>query len=192
MEHEELSQDLPTNVQTLRQPFITASEFDEQLRTAKEWASGPHDKSNWLIRGRCIVGGWPFRLPKGRGSSGESAKMGEDKLLSILEAGVQTFASLTESGEIRGEHYCYNTFKGRAESIHAELFGPRRHAKRLGQELRFFQCPMRDGSVGGDGPLARLLEQLLKEMAEGRMLYVHCYGGHGRAGIVSCALLCIC
>ena len=39
-------------------------------------AGGSHDKSNWLIPGWVLLGGWPFRLPKGRGSAGESEDEG--------------------------------------------------------------------------------------------------------------------
>eukprot|EP00747_Dinoflagellata_sp_TGD_P182729 gnl/TRDRNA2_/TRDRNA2_37088_c0_seq1.p1 gnl/TRDRNA2_/TRDRNA2_37088_c0~~gnl/TRDRNA2_/TRDRNA2_37088_c0_seq1.p1 ORF type:complete len:141 (-),score=10.53 gnl/TRDRNA2_/TRDRNA2_37088_c0_seq1:18-440(-) len=81
------------------------------MQSAESWARGPHDKSNWLLQGRVVVGGWPFRLPKGRGSAGESEEYGMAKLASIVEAGVSTFVTLTEKGEVRGKPYAYNTFR---------------------------------------------------------------------------------
>jgi len=161
------------------------------LETFAEWAEGPHDKSNWLIRGKVIVGGWPYRLPKGRGSPGESLEEGEAKLRNILEAGVNTFASYTEKSEIRSQPFCYSTFKANAAMAYAEMHGPRRAAKRGGREIRFLMCPMPDGGVGPDESLARHLSELLAEISERRVLYIHCYGGHGRSGIVGCALLCL-
>lgn len=161
------------------------------LGDAADWARGPHAKSNWLLKGKVLVGGWPFRLPKGRGSPGETEEEGVEKLRSILAAGVATFVNMTEQGEIRGKLYCYATFKSQAEALHKDLVGPRRRQKQLGRELRFMHCPMPDGAVTSDGHLARFLQQLLEELRGGRVLYIHCYGGHGRTGIVGCALLCL-
>ena len=74
--------------------------FPARLQDPAAWAPGPHDKSNWLIPGCALVGGWPFRLPRGRGSLGESAEEGAKKLHSILDAGIQTFVSLTEEARL--------------------------------------------------------------------------------------------
>merc|ERR1712241_876392 len=51
---------------------------------------------------------------------------------------------------------------------------------------------MPDEGVTSDEGLASLLESLLNEIRdEQRVLYVHCYGGHGRAGVACCSLLCL-
>ncbi|CAK0896248.1 unnamed protein product [Prorocentrum cordatum] len=161
------------------------STFAEALETASTWATGPHDKSNWLVPDCILVGGWPYRLPRGRGSPGETAEEGRSKLSSILTAGTRTFVTLTEPRELRGKPYAWGAFKSEAEAQFAALHGPRRQAMRLGRELRFLQCPMPDGGVTSDEQLARLLAAILQELSQDRALYVHCYGGHGRAGIVS-------
>jgi len=162
-----------------------------ELTTAADWGTGPHDKSNWLFRKSVMVGGWPCRLPKGRGSIGESSEEGNQKLWSILNAGVSTFVSLTEPNEIHGKPYCYSTFRHKAEQFHADIHGSRRSLKAQNKDLRFICCPMPDGGACSDQALATLLEQLLFEVRNGRILYIHCYGGHGRTGIVGCALWCL-
>jgi hypothetical protein len=44
-----------------------------------------------------------------------------------------------------------------------------------------------------DGVMERLIEQLLQDVRDGRVLYVHCWGGHGRAGLMlSCVCACLC
>ncbi|CAL1171786.1 unnamed protein product [Cladocopium goreaui] len=171
-------------------PKLLAS-FREILEDAKDWAQGSHEKSNWLIPGWVLLGGWPFRLPKGRGSAGESEDEGAAKLASILDAGILTFISLTEHDEIRGKAYCYNRFRSCAERHHALVSLPRRQAKRRGTELRFLECPMPDGGTCADEKVMQLLGNLIQELEDGRAVYIHCYGGHGRTGIVACALLCL-
>eukprot|EP00929_Paragymnodinium_shiwhaense_P102058 TRINITY_DN65263_c0_g1_i1.p1 TRINITY_DN65263_c0_g1~~TRINITY_DN65263_c0_g1_i1.p1 ORF type:complete len:223 (-),score=25.36 TRINITY_DN65263_c0_g1_i1:162-830(-) len=119
---------------------------------------------------------------------------GEDEKHSgqeYMAAGVSTFSTLTERDEIRGKDFCYATFTKRAELAYTELHGKRRQLQREGKELRLLCCPMPDGLVGPDELLSRHLEMLLMELAEGRKLYIHCYGGHGRTGIVACSLLCL-
>ena len=155
------------------------------------WARGPHDKSNWIVPGCVLVGGWPFRLPKGRGSQGESPEEGLAKLHSILDAGINTFVSLTEEAEIRGKAYCFNSFQKAAEGRYRELHGPQRQARRVGLELRFLSCPMVDGGTCEDEKLLQLLLCILAELRASRAVYIHCYGGHGRTGIVACSMLCL-
>mmetsp|Transcript_32727 Transcript_32727/g.74822 ORF Transcript_32727/g.74822 Transcript_32727/m.74822 type:complete len:260 (+) Transcript_32727:56-835(+) len=167
----------------------TLEVFLAMLERKAEWAPGPHDKSNWLVEGHVLVGGWPGRLPKGRGSLGETKEEGEAKLQSILDTGVTTFVSLTEEKELRGSCYSYGAFKSTAERLHREREGPLRRQRQAGRELHFLRCPMPDGCATSDQLLLRLLQEVLEEIGNHRRLYVHCYGGHGRTGIVGCALL---
>eukprot|EP00913_Durusdinium_trenchii_P023707 g22268.t1 len=50
---------------------------------------------------------------------------------------------------------------------------------------------MVDGGTCADEKIIQLLQNLMQELQSGRAIYVHCYGGHGRTGIVACALLCL-
>eukprot|EP01047_Picozoa_sp_COSAG01_P035418 COSAG01_NODE_2715_length_7199_cov_15.544507_8_plen_256_part_00 len=50
------------------------------------------------------------------------------------------------------------------------------------RELRFLHCPMPDHDVIADESLLALVIELLREMRAGHLLYIHCYGGHGRTG----------
>lgn len=50
-----------------------------------EWCPGPHKRSNWIIPSILCVGGWPFRLPRGRGlERGENKIDGEKKVYFLL------------------------------------------------------------------------------------------------------------
>merc|ERR1712107_64408 len=53
-------------------------------------------------------------------------------------------------------------------------------------------CPMPDEQVTTDEEFAILLDKLLTELQDPqRVLYIHCYGGHGRTGVTCCSLLCL-
>lgn len=157
-----------------------------------ETARGPHTRSNWVPigwpRSRFCAGGWPFQLPSGYGFSGaESEASATAKARSLLEGGVTTFINLTQEGEIPVSG-SYGVWMPRLQDIEMSLFG-----EDVRTRLRFdILCEMPDGWVTSDAELAVLLERMLNEIDDAsRVLYVHCYGGHGRTGIVACSLLCL-
>jgi len=158
------------------------------------WARGPHSRSNWLPIGQrerlqFCVGGWPFKLPSGYGISGESDEEAETKVRLLLEAGVTTFVNLTQSTTHElllstASNSSYASWEPRVR-----LLGTRIGASTLNFSIK---CPMPDEGVTSDDLLAKLLEELLEELCDQeRVLYVHCYGGHGRSGVVGCSILCL-
>jgi len=57
------------------------------------------------------------------------------------------------------------------------------------KELLWIQLPIVDGGIAPDDTTAQLIVLLAEKMMEGRMLYMHCFGGHGRAGVFACLML---
>ena len=56
--------------------------------------------------------------------------------------------------------------------------------------LRFLHCPVPDFGVLPDGSMVGLVTELRKCLEKDkRVLYIHCYGGHGRTGTVLVNLL---
>jgi len=55
--------------------------------------------------------------------------------------------------------------------------------------IKWVQMPIVDCGVVEDTLMEALIETLLKDIGDGRVLYVHCWGGHGRAGTVVSLLL---
>jgi len=177
------------------------AELRKPLAWRKSWGCGPHSRSNWLPVGsreepQLCVGGWPFQLPSGYGmSDGETEEAGREKVRRLLEKGVTSFVNLTESNEfmISDKDYNYETWIPRVLEIAHSVYGGSEAQSDLRKTLRFdISCEMPDGLVTSDLKLATLLSKLLKELVNPeRVLYIHCYGGHGRSGIVACSLLCL-
>jgi len=46
-------------------------------------------------------------------------------------------------------------------------------------ELEFIRYPIVDGLVGPDSAVSQLVTDLCKRVRKGRVLYIHCMGGHG-------------
>lgn len=65
-----------------------------------------------------------------------------------------------------------------------------RDAEKLTKKrLKWFHAPIIDGSVGPDKKMLALIIELIEELKTGRILYVHCWGGHGRTAVVVCVIL---
>jgi protein-tyrosine phosphatase len=78
---------------------------------------------------------------------------------SLLGLGVTLFLDLTEEGEL--EPY-------------AHLVAPARHLR----------IPVRDFTVPDEGELLHALDVIDAELAVGGIVYVHCWAGCGRTGVV--------
>ena len=56
-------------------------------------------------------------------------------------------------------------------------------------DLSFVHFPIRDCGITDDGRVLELARLLVKAIAEGECIYLHCWGGHGRTGTLVCIML---
>lgn len=57
------------------------------------------------------------------------------------------------------------------------------------QNLTFVHFPIRDCGITDDDRVLELARTLVKNIAEGEIIYLHCWGGHGRTGTLVCIML---
>lgn len=57
------------------------------------------------------------------------------------------------------------------------------------ESLSFVHCPIVDCGVTDDSKVLRLAEELVAEISRGQVIYIHCWGGHGRTGTVVSIML---
>lgn len=55
--------------------------------------------------------------------------------------------------------------------------------------LSFDHCPIIDCGVTDDSKVLALAQKLTQDISEGEVIYLHCWGGHGRTGTVVCIML---
>jgi ADP-ribosyl-[dinitrogen reductase] hydrolase len=91
----------------------------------------------------------------------------------MLAAGVETFVDLTEAGERQWD----GPVQPYADVV-AEA------AAQLGRDLRHHRTPILDVSVPPAAAMREILDLIEREIASGRVVYVHCYGGVGRTATV--------
>lgn len=107
--------------------------------------------------------------------------MSPEQLQMLVAAGVDTFVCLQQHYKEYGCDHYPHTLQKLATARSSRSFPPR--------ELRFLHCPVPDHGVVSDESLRALVIVLRRAMDQGHVLYIHCYGGHGRTGVVVSSLI---
>jgi hypothetical protein len=158
----------------------------------KEKYIGPHPESNWVILGQLIAGAFP---------GDKNIEKTEENLLAILQTGVTCFVCLQteynpdateESVQSEKDIRPYmndltRMFAGNA--VVPAVAEAMTHLQITLEDLEFIHVPIKDCGVTNDSIVQSLVEKLYEKIVQGKILYVHCWGGHGRAGTVICILL---
>ena len=165
----------------------------------------PRAWANWLIDDRLMLGQYPHCQPA---QPGPSAADAEAHLRRVLESSVDCFTCLQAELPPQDDDAAWPADGGVPLPEAADRarwpepfvrYAPAADA--LASELgraappRYLHCPIVDLSVPRDGlakgaSLLHLLDAMLRHYEEGgRAIYVHCWGGRGRAGLVGACLL---
>lgn len=124
----------------------------------------PIPESYWLIEGQLLAGEYP-------GASTE--RHAKPKLEALVRAGIRTFIDLTEPVDPL-EPY---------DSLLIEIAG------KLGVAVDYRRIPIRDMSIPSTDVMASIQAAIQSELAAGRPVYFHCWGGIGRTGTVAACWL---
>lgn len=118
----------------------------------------PISNSYWLPGEHILAGEYP---------GAHDPRASEARLEQFLDARVTSFIDLTSPGELLAY-----------EPVLREL------AARRGLDVHYQRLPITDLSVPTREHMHRILDLIEAERAAGRTVYVHCWGGVGRTGIV--------
>ncbi|CAE6969682.1 CDKN3 [Symbiodinium sp. CCMP2456] len=152
---------------------------------------------NWLLRDVLMVGRYPYCDPLG---DFPSKVDGRRHLKKMLDVGITAFVCMqAEIPSPAPENLKAWPWEGVSLQ---EVDMPRRflpygpvvkeEATSMGLEIpRFLHCPVPDMHVPKEEQLMRLLRDCLIELQNGGCLYVHCWGGLGRAAVTSACLLAL-
>lgn len=151
---------------------------------------GPTPESNWVIPGVLLVGAYP--------ASQDDAET-FDLITSILKLGVTKFVCLQQEYRSHGVTEAmwrsgqalrpyFNDVRRIVQMKHRipELAG---HNIVDESMLSFVHFPIKDCGITDDSRVLELARNLVEEISRGEMLYLHCWGGHGRTGTLVCIML---
>ncbi len=183
--------------------------LDESYETLTAFS----DYANWIIPGSLMLGRYPHIEP----SRCTERKTGEAQLERLISNGIRTFCCL--QGELPPQDEMpikgvkgFEPYKAPATLIAASLsdpmtseemnglrtpyldkyLPPKRKAYQAPRriiELEFLHSPITDLSVPERDQLERLVDEISRRLEDGDSMYVHCWGGRGRAGTVGACVL---
>jgi hypothetical protein len=168
-------------------------QFQELEKTnvvAFEKYCGPTPESNWVVPGKLLVGAYP------------ASNDDEETLClitSILRWGITKFVCLQQ--EYR-EHGVTEAMWRSGQALRPYFHDVRSIVKKKAlipslrnypvvdeEDLNFVHFPIRDCGITDDDGVLELARSLVKSIAEGEVIYLHCWGGHGRTGTLVCIML---
>mmetsp|Transcript_36578 Transcript_36578/g.37247 ORF Transcript_36578/g.37247 Transcript_36578/m.37247 type:complete len:562 (+) Transcript_36578:421-2106(+) len=170
---------------------FTFQELDDEDDVTFDNYCGPTPESNWVIPGKILVGAYPASV-----DDQETFEL----LTSIMLLGITKFVCLQQEYRTRGvTEQMWRSGQAlrpyfedvRTIAREKDAFPMIPGIKDLSSEssYKFVHFPIRDCSVTDDDRVQALCVDLVRAVANGETLYVHCWGGHGRTGTVICIML---
>lgn len=125
---------------------------------------------NWVIPGRVMCGPYPGK-DNVNFKTQESARK---NVRAILDDGINAFVCLQEELQFVDGQPPYAEFVD------------------IDKEVVYFHFPVKDDWVPTQHKLIQHLMVIMNLLVEGKNVYIHCMGGHGRTGIyVACLLMMV-
>lgn len=122
----------------------------------------PFPDSYWVVPGRFLAGEYPRNLDE---------RESLEKIRSLLSFDIKLFLDLTEPGE--------SSFSGTPLLEYDSLL------EKAGLPAEHKRFPIPDRGIASDEAIKRILDEIDRNIEEGLPVYLHCWGGHGRTGLVA-------
>jgi protein-tyrosine phosphatase len=147
---------------------------------------GPLPESNWVIKGQLIAGAYPGD------ENNDSTNI--NNLIKVLNCGVTQFSCLQKE-----------YVEGISESTWRRGYGLRPYFEDVQKiiqnksiyptldtnitDIKFTHLSIADCSITDDNETLAVAQKLVKDIQNGEVIYLHCWGGHGRTGIIVSLML---
>lgn len=131
----------------------------------------PFDRSYWVLPGKLMAGCYP---------GGKKLDQEENNLKGLVACGIRTVINLMEEDEKDHSGKPFRSYEKPLKKIAADM----------GEEISCIRIAVKDLSIPSLETMQTILDRIDQSIAQGRPVYVHCWGGRGRTGtIVGCYLV---
>ena len=125
----------------------------------------PFPRSYWVIPGKLLAGAYP---------GSDDPEEAIEKINALIRSGIRSIFNLMEENEVNNDGELFSPYKG----IFLQM------GKRQGLDLTFQRIPIKDMDVPTPRDMNRILNEIDASLSADRPVYVHCWGGKGRTGVV--------
>ena len=127
--------------------------------------SKPFPRSYWVVPEKILAGQFP-------GDADDDKR--RERIEALFNCGVRTIINLQEESEIEHDPLLLKEYRSLFESA----------GKVNNAEVKFHRISIKDFSTPSTETMKQILDTVDAEVAAGHTLYIHCWGGIGRTGMV--------
>jgi len=152
--------------------------------TLKEYA-GPLDESNKVFNG-LYAGCFPGDI---------SDEINDGNLIKLLNYGINKFVCMQEeyNPHAKEEDWRVRGVSKRPYFADIQRIVSNKESypglKMEPKDISFEHCPIKDLKTISDYVTLEIAKKVVRALEDGDIVYVHCWGGHGRTGIIICLVL---
>lgn len=157
---------------------------------------------NWLIPNHVIIGQYPGCTPESYGPKQREVELHVNKM--VCDANVRLFCSLQSEVPSQDDYDAWKLVNGKMKlpvgggiddfpeyfSHYAPLVDSALTLNNIQENVSYIHAPIIDLNTPSSDSLLLLLSSILTNLEEDdKSIYIHCWGGRGRAGLVGSCLL---
>ena len=173
---------------------------DNDIKSRKKNTVVQRGFCNWLIPNLIMIGQYPGMTPETNGPTSNECRLHIQSIVQVAQISLfcclQTEVPSQDDGAGWSKGEGWDEVYLEPESLRREFPRPFTRYGPLAQsfaesQLTFLHHPIEDLSVpSSNGGLLSLLSELIQhsEIDNHTAIYLHCWGGRGRAGLVGCCL----
>lgn len=139
--------------------------MNSEHRSSASAPDRPFERSYWVVERKLIAGCYP--------GSPDNVEM-RRKLARMPDLGITHFVSLMEQEELDHDGNPLQPYEAEAGEL----------ARERQLSVSFSRFPIRDVDVPTRQTMTRALDDIDRAIEGGKTVYVHCWGGCGRTGLV--------
>jgi len=150
---------------------------------------GPISESNWVFKGNDKI---PGKLIAGSFPGHPNDAVNTRNIIQVLNRGVTVIVNLQQEYKKINSSWRFGVgVRPYMDDLEKIIANKSQHPTLTSTitEVVFIHEPIRDCGIIDDAKTLKLAKELFNLLKDGEVVYLHCWGGHGRTGVLVCLIL---